>query len=169
MNAVPPATAQELLAYLDELGVAHRTVDHPPVYTVAEAKQVRAAEPGGHSKSLFLKNKKGDLWLVVVLEDQKVDLDVLADSLGSKRLSFASPERLWARLGVMPGAVTPFAVINDHDGVVTVAVSTELLAKEPLNFHPLRNDQTTTVASEGLLRFLDATGHPPLLLENDDL
>jgi Ala-tRNA(Pro) deacylase len=163
------ATPEELLEYLDDLGIHHRTIDHPPVFTVDEAKRLRGTLPGGNCKSLFLKNKKGVMWLVVVPEDQRVDLDGLAESLESKRLSFGSPERLMRYLGVNPGAVTPLAAVNDRDGVVTVAVATELLAYEQLNFHPLVNDRTTTISSPDLLRFLEATGHQPLLLETEQI
>ena len=109
------------------------------------------------------------MWLVVVPEDQKVDLEALAESLKSKRLSFGSPERLMRYLGVIPGAVTPLAAVNDSEGVVTVAIASELLAHEQLNFHPLVNDQTTTISRADFLRFLEATGHRPLLLEMEDI
>lgn len=162
-------TPAELLAYLDRLAIPHRTVEHAPLFTVADAKLLRRGLPGGHSKSLFLKNKKGRLWLIVVDEDQLVDLDVLATTLGSNRLSFASEARLARHLGVTPGAVTPFAVINDPDHLVTVALGEKLLGHDPLNFHPLVNDQTTTIATKDLLRFLDATGHPVRILAEDEL
>ncbi|MDJ0954213.1 MAG: prolyl-tRNA synthetase associated domain-containing protein [Acidimicrobiia bacterium] len=155
----------ELLDRLDELGIQHRTVRHAPVFTVAEAKELRGAQEGGHSKSLFLKNKKGQMWLVVVSEDQPVSLEVLAATLDARRLSFGSPDRLMRYLGVVPGSVTPFAVVNDRAGDVTVAISADLLENELLNFHPLVNDQTTRIASQDLLRFLAATGHEPLILE----
>lgn len=109
------------------------------------------------------------MWLVVVADDQKVDLAVLAKSLGSKRLPFASPERLLQHLGVTPGSVTPFAVINDDAGLVSVAVSADLLAMGRLNFHPLVNDRTTSVTTEGLLAFLGAVGHWPRMLACEDL
>lgn len=169
MSGLDHTTSAELLAHLDELGIAHQTVDHAPVFTVAEAKKLRGSLPGGHSKSLFLKNKKGVMWLVVVAEDQVVDLEVLAASLGSKRLSFGSPDRLMARLGVIPGAVTPFAAINDTERVVTVAVSEDLLANDQLNFHPLVNDRTTTIGSADLVRFLDDTGHAVRVLTDTEI
>lgn len=169
MTASAPLGPRDLTTFLDELNIAHRTISHPPVYTVEEARRLRGSLPGGNCKSLFLKNKKGQMWLVVVPEDQKVDLAVLAGALGSRRLSFASPERLMARLGVIPGAVTPFAVINDPENVVSVALDARLLSEDQLNFHPLVNDQTTTVATDDFLRFLEATGHPPILLDSHDL
>ena len=162
-------TPQQLLAYLDELGVAHTTIDHPPVYTVDEAKRLRGTLPGANCKSLFLKNKKGQLWLVVVSEDQRVELARLADSLGSKRLSFASPRRLMEHLGVIPGAVSPLAVVNDTTGEVAVVVASDVLGHERLNFHPLVNYQTTAISAEGFLRFLEKTGHDPTVLQPEQL
>lgn len=159
-------TPEQLLGYLDELGIAHTTVQHPPVFTVEEAKRIRGRLDGGHCKTLFLKNKKGQMWLVVAPEDLKIDLDALAESLGSKRLSFGSSQRLLSHLGVIPGAVTPLAAVNDRDGVVPVAIYEDLLLHKQLNFHPLVNDQTTTISSTDLVRFLEATGHQPILLES---
>lgn len=162
-------TSAELLAYLDRLGIEQTTIDHPPVYTVEEAKRLRGTLPGANCKSLFLKNKKSRMWLVVVAEDHRVDLAKLADSLGSNRLSFASPERLERHLGVIPGAVSPLAAVNDRAGLVTVALSSEILGHEVLNFHPLVNDRTTAMPVPDFLRFLRDTGHEPLVLAVDDV
>lgn len=160
-----PATAESLLRYLDELAVETRTVEHPAVFTVEEAQRVRGDLPGAHSKSLFLKNKKGRMWLVVTLEDRSIDLKDLGDRLGAGRLSFGSADRLMTYLGVIPGAVTPFATINDHDGVVQIALDRAMMEMNPLNFHPLDNTKTTALSPKGLLRFLEATSHTPDLLD----
>lgn len=160
---------EQLFALLDRLSIAHRTIDHEPLFTVADARRLRGSIPGGHSKSLFLKNKKDQMWLVVVTEDQEIDLGVLADSLGSKRLSFGSPERLFQYLGVIPGAVTPFAVVNDDEGEVAVAIGRSLMLHDPLNFHPLVNDRTTAIAASDLLEFLTATHHEPTILDDSHL
>ena len=168
MSASAHATPEGLLQYLDELGIPQSTIDHPPVFTVAEAKRLRGSLPGGNCKSLFLKNKRGEMWLVVLPEDRRANLDRLAQSFGSKRLSFASPERLMEHLGVIPGAVTPLAVINDPQGDVCVAVAAELLDCETLNFHPLVNYRTTAISSSDFVRFLEASGHPPVLLRSDE-
>jgi Ala-tRNA(Pro) deacylase len=160
-------TPETLLSYLDDLGITHNTISHPPVYTVEEAKKLRGTLPGANCKSLFLKSKRGDMWLVVVAEDHRVNLEGLAESLGSKRLSFASPERLMGNLGVIPGAVSPLAVVNDPSGDVTVVLFAEILDHDVLNFHPLVNDRTTALAASDFLRFLQATGHEPLLLPRD--
>lgn len=117
-----PLTPEALFARLDALGIAHRTYTHPPVFTVEEAKELRGVLPGGHCKSLFLKDKKAGLWLVVALEECRVDLKKLSDALGAPRFSFGSAELLHEVLGVRPGSVTPFAAINDAAVRVTVVL-----------------------------------------------
>ncbi len=161
----PPTTAAELLDYLADLDIATVTADHEPVFTVEEARRLRGALPGAHSKSLFLRNKKGRMWLVTADADRQIDLKRLGESLGAGRLGFGSPRRLMEYLGVIPGAVTPFGVINDTAGAVRVALDREMLEHEPLNFHPLDNAKTTSISRDGLLRFLAATGHHPEFLE----
>ena len=158
-------TPDMLFARLDALGIAHRTYSHPPVFTVEEAKSLRGTLSGGHCKSLFLKDKKGGLWLAVALEECRVDLKALADSIGAPRFSFGSAELLFAVLGVRPGSVTPFAAINDGEGRVTVVLQRAMLAHDPLNYHPLENDRTTAIAPGDLVRFLDASGHPPRIVD----
>lgn len=158
-------TPDQLFARLDALGIAHRTYRHPPVFTVAEAVALRGQLPGGHCKSLFLKDKKGGLWLVVALEEQSVDLKRLAAALAAPRFSFGSPALLQEVLGVVPGSVTPFAVVNDEDGRVTVVLDRAMLEHDPLNYHPLENDKTTAIAPADLLRFLDASGHKPRIVD----
>ncbi|NNC93307.1 MAG: prolyl-tRNA synthetase associated domain-containing protein [Acidimicrobiia bacterium] len=160
-----PATPDELLAYLEELGIETSTVSHPAVFTVEEAKQLRGTLPGAHSKSLFLRNKKGRMWLVVALEDRPIDLKVLGEQLEAGRLSFGSPERLMRYLGVIPGAVTPFGAINDPDHEVQIALDEEMLDGSLLNFHPLDNTQTTAISPQGLTRFLESTGHSPEIID----
>jgi Ala-tRNA(Pro) deacylase len=158
-------TPDQLFARLDALGIAHRTYHHPPVFTVAEAIALRGQLPGGHCKSLFLKDKKGGLWLVVALEEQAVDLKRLAAALGAPRLSFGSPALLQEVLGVAPGSVTPFAVVNDAAGRVTVVLDRVMLEHDPLNYHPLENDKTTAIASADLSRFLAASDHQPRIAD----
>ena len=160
-----PSTPAQLLAYLEELGIETSTVTHPAVFTVDEAKRLRGTLPGAHSKSLFLRNKKGRMWLLVVLEDRQIDLKALGERLEAGRLSFGSPERLMQYLGVIPGAVTPFGAINDQAGEVQVALDKKMVDSSLLNFHPLDNTQTTAIPPDGLLRFLEATGHSPELID----
>ena len=160
-----PATVDQLLAFLGEIGLETTTVSHPPVFTVEEAKRLRGELPGAHSKSLFLRNKKGRMWLVVVLEDRKIDLKELGEQLGAGRLSFGSPDRLMRYLGVIPGAVTPFGAYNDHDHNVQIVLDRTMMDSPVLNFHPLDNTRTTAITPDGLIEFLEATGHSPELIE----
>jgi Ala-tRNA(Pro) deacylase len=158
-------TSDEFLARLAELGIAVRTVEHRPVYTVEEARRYRGDLPGTHTKSLFLRDKKGTMWMVVCLESRAVDLKDLAGRIGARHLSFGSPERLVRHLGVIPGAVSPFAVVNDAERAVKVVLDREVLARDPINLHPLDNAKTTAIAAADLLRFLEAEGHIPLVIE----
>jgi Ala-tRNA(Pro) deacylase len=158
---------ERLLTWLDELGIPHHSVGHPPVYTVEQARQHRQGLRGGFSKNLFLRNKKGRMWLVVLEEGRQVDLKALARRLGAGRFSFASPARLERWLGVEPGSVTPFGLVHDPAGELTVAVDAGLLRLDPLHFHPLVNTMTTAIAPADLLRFLEASGHPPVRLDLD--
>jgi Ala-tRNA(Pro) deacylase len=163
--ASPPLTPDQLFARLDALGIAHKTYAHPPVFTVAEAVALRGQLPGGHCKSLFLKDKKSGLWLVVALEERRVDLKWLADALGAPRFSFGNAELLYKVLGVRPGSVTPFALANDREHRVTVVLDRGMLEHDPLNYHPLENDRTTAIAPADLLRFIAACGHKPRILD----
>ena len=156
-----PASPAELFDYLDQLGVSHRTVTHPPLFTVEQSRALRGSIPGGHTKNLFLKDKKGALFLVTALEDAEIGLKSLHHCFGRGRFSFGSPEILWATLGVEPGSVTPFGALNDSDRVVTIVVDASMLEHSALNFHPLVNTMTTTIGRDDLLRFLTATGHEP--------
>ena len=158
---------QQLFAHLEQLGIAQRTVEHPAVFTVEEAKALRGDLPGHHIKNLFLRNKKEEMWLVVALEDRAIDLKRLGETLGAGRLSFGSAERLKRHLGVAPGSVTPLALINDASRTVQLALDRGLVdgAGEPVNVHPLVNTMTTAMAAPDLLRFFAATGHEPRWLD----
>ena len=156
------ASPAELFAYLDSLGIPHQTVSHPAVFTVEEGRELRGTIPGGHTKNLFLRDKKGVPYLVVACEDAAIELRALHRLLGaSGRFSFGSAELMRELLGVEPGSVTPFAVINDRAARVTVILDAALMAHDVLNFHPLKNTGTTTISRDGLLKFLEATGHKP--------
>jgi Ala-tRNA(Pro) deacylase len=160
-----PATPADLFAYLDRLAIAHSTITHPPLFTVEESRERRGQIPGGHTKNLFLKDKKDALFLVVALEDAAIELKGLHRVLGaSGRFSFGSADLLREVLGVLPGAVTPFAALNDRDGRVTVVLDAAMMAHENLNYHPLDNTMTTTIARDDLVRFLAATGHAPRIM-----
>ena len=159
--------ADDLLAELDRLGIAHDTVRHPAVYTVEESLVVVGELPGGHSKNLFLRDKPGRMWIVVMPAERTIELKQLAALLETSRLSFASAARMERYLGVGAGAVTPLAVINDHEHAVTVVIDEELLTRDRINLHPLENTATTGIAPAELIRFLEAVGHPPQILAPD--
>ncbi len=157
-----PAAPDELFAYLDSLGIAHKSASHPPLFTVEESQALRGKIPGAHTKNLFLRDKKGTVFLVVALEDAAIELRSLHRLLGaSGRFSFGSADLMRELIGVEPGSVTPFAVINDKLLRVTVVLDAAMMEHAVLNFHPLVNTGTTTISREGLLKFLEATGHKP--------
>lgn len=158
-------TPEDLLLYLDDLGIETSTMTHPAVHTVEEAKTHRHGLIGAHSKNLFLRDKKGKMFLLTALEDRKIDLKSLRDVLGVRSLSFGSPERLQKYIGVTPGSVTPFGVINDRDNAVTMVLDRGLMDFETLNFHPLINTRTTSISPAGLITFLESTDHPPLMID----
>ncbi|MDP6603157.1 MAG: prolyl-tRNA synthetase associated domain-containing protein [Rhodospirillales bacterium] len=157
-------TPEQLLAKLDELGIETETHEHAPVFTVAESKRLRGDLAGGHCKSLFLKDKKGALWLVVTLEDRAIDIKALRRAIGSAPLSFARPELLEDVLGITPGAVTPFALVNDTGVQVRVVLDAAMMGETLLNYHPLTNAATTSISPAGLLAFIRACGHEPAVL-----
>jgi Ala-tRNA(Pro) deacylase len=156
-----PATPADLFALLDRLGIAHATVSHAALFTVEQSRALRGQIPGGHTKNLFLKDKRGDFYLVVALEDAAIELKSLHHRLGAARFSFGSPQAMREWLGVEPGSVTPFAAVNDTAGRVAVVLDAAMLAHDVLNFHPLVNTMTTTISRAGLLKFLTATSHEP--------
>jgi len=160
-----PATPDDLFQRLDALGITHETHWHEPVYTVAESQALRGTLTGGHSKNLFLKNKKGDIWLVTAAEDAAVDLKALTKTLQAGRLSFGKPELLLEVLGVEPGSVTPFGLINDPDHSVTFVLDERLAAMDPLNFHPLVNNATTAIGTADFRKFLEDCGHTVLSVD----
>lgn len=159
------ATQDDLFQFLHSLGIETATVEHPPLHTVGESQGLRGEIAGLHSKNLFLKDKKGALFLVVAEEDAAIDLKRLHERIGAAgRLSFGSAELMQELLGVQPGSVTPFGVLNDREARIRVVLDEALAAPGPVNFHPLVNTATTTIAATDLLAFLRATGHEPLLL-----
>lgn len=159
------ATPDELLANLAGLGIPVSVVTHEAAFTVEQSSVMHGDMPGAHSKNLFLKDKKGRLFLVSARQDARIDLKRLHEVIGaSGRLSFGSAEQLLAALGVTPGSVTAFAVFNDRTGAVTMVLDAGLMSSERLNFHPLINTMTCGIDREDLLRFLRSTGHEPLIV-----
>ena len=164
-----PATRQDLFDRLDRLGIAHNTVEHPPVFTVEEGQDIKASLPGGHTKNLFLADKKGQIILVSALGETQIPVNRLHRHLGCGRLSFGKPDLMEAVLGVTPGSVTAFALINDTEARVRFVLDAALTRHDPVNFHPLSNDATTAVSCKDLVRFAEATGHPVEIVDFDRL
>jgi len=157
-----PTTPDQLFAALDALGIAHTTVQHPPVFTVEQAQTLRGKLAGGHTKNLFLRDKKQALYLVVAEEEADIELKGLHRLLGANgRFSFGSADLLREVWGVVPGAVTPFGAINDTQGRVTVVLDAAMMEHATLNYHPLVNTMTTSIACDDLVKFLKSTGHSP--------
>jgi len=164
----PAMTADALLASLDALGLAHTTVDHAPVYTVEEARRLTGHLVGVHTKNLFLRNRKGRMWLVTLLADRAVDLRDLGARIGAGRVSFASERRLAEHLGLRPGSVTPFAVVNDRAGAVELWIDEAVLAGPTVWVHPLTCDRSTGIAPGDLLRWAEAIGREVHLLSFEE-
>jgi Ala-tRNA(Pro) deacylase len=155
----------DLFALFDALGVRHHTLEHAAVFRVGEGENVKADLPGGHTKNLFLKDAKGQLWLVSALQDTRIDLKALPRAIGSARLSFGAAEAMAASLGVAPGSVTAFALINDTDHRVRLVLDEALWRADPVNFHPLVNIATTAISQRDFRRFLAAIGVEPLIVD----
>lgn len=173
-----PWDEARLTAHLDALGVAWTIHRHPPLHTVAESQDLRGTLPGAHLKNLFLKDKKGALWLVSCLEDRAIHIRDLEKALDARKMSFGKPELLWETLGVRPGAVTPLAVVNDDaagalpdqpQGRVRAALDAAIDAADLINCHPLHNEATIAMAPGDLRRVMTVAGHPPSTLDFDAL
>jgi Ala-tRNA(Pro) deacylase len=169
MGAAMMTEIDDILAHLEALGIETETHHHPAVFTVEESLQHTADLPGAHVKNLFLKDKKGKLWLVTCRHDLRVDLNALSRRLGAARFSFGRPELLKEVLGIEPGSVTPLALVNDTDGRVQPVLDSGLVAAGRLNCHPLRNRASTVLATEDLIRFMRACGHEPVVSEIDEV
>jgi Ala-tRNA(Pro) deacylase len=157
-----PATPDELFAFLDRLGIVHSTVTHPPFFTVEEGRPWHHRIPGLHCKNLFIKDRKGGIWLIVMPADKRADLGRLEKTLGAPRFSFAKPDLLQDVLQLTPGSVTPFGLINDTQHRVKVILDQAMLDSEWVNFHPLHNAASTTLRSADLVRFVHALGYEPV-------
>jgi Ala-tRNA(Pro) deacylase len=165
LSAPSDATPDALFAALDRLGIAHPTVSHPPLFTVEQSRSLRGAIAGGHTKNLFLRDKKGALFLVTALEDAAIELKSLHRRLGATgRFSFGSADLMMDTLGVAPGAVTPFGAINDTTQRVTLVLDAALMEHAVINAHPLTNTMTTSIGRDDLVKFLESTGHSPRIV-----
>lgn len=165
----PHADRSALLAKLDALTIAHSTHDHVPIFTVQEGAQIKAKLPGGHTKNLFLKDKSGALYLVCALGETQIAVNKLHKALGCKRLSFGKPDLLLEYLGVTPGSVTLFSVMNDTNSAVTLVIDKALTAHNVVNFHPLKNDATTAISSSDMIKFAKAVNHDPIVIDFETL
>jgi Ala-tRNA(Pro) deacylase len=159
------AEPADLFAFLDRHAIAHATLQHAPVFSVGEGEAIKAALPGGHSKNLFLKDAKDQLWLISALGETRIDLKRLPAAIGAARLSFGSPALMAETLGVTPGSVTAFGLINDTGRRVRFVADAALMAADPVNFHPLTNTATTAVSQAGFRAFLAALGVEPLVVD----
>lgn len=162
---MPPLSPAELLSRLRDLGIAAETFEHPAVFTVAESRPVKEGIPGAHTKNLFLKDKRGRLFLITARDETRIDLKRTHEAIGATgRLSFGSADQLRSALGVEPGSVTALAVVNDRAGQVTMILDKNLEGFERVNVHPLVNTMTTGLHWDDLVRFLASTGHEPRVI-----
>ena len=170
MDAEKQAAEAALLAYLDDLGITYTRHGHPPLFTVEDSRQMRGAIPGAHTKNLFMLDRQKAPWLATCREDRKIRIKDLERAVGAKGLSFGKPEALLEVLGVTPGAVTAFGLFNDRDTHrVRFLLDRQMIEEEPINMHPLHNEATLAVSRDGLMTFLAATGHEPVLVDFDAL
>jgi Ala-tRNA(Pro) deacylase len=161
-----PLSPQQLFDFLNSLGVTVATISHPPLHTVADSKLLRGEISGGHTKNLFVKDRKDQYFLLTVDEDAIVDLKSIHQIIGAAgKVSFGKPEALMELLGVVPGAVTVFGAANDGKGKVKVFLDEDLMKNDIINGHPLANNATTSIAAQDLIKFLKATGHQPNILK----
>jgi Ala-tRNA(Pro) deacylase len=157
-------TPEQLLARLQEMGIAQTTLWHRPVFTVEEGQDIKAALPGGHTKNLFLKDGKDQLWLISALGETAIDLKRLPPVIGSARLSFGNAALMQETLGVTPGSVTALALINDTGHRVRFVADNALMQANPVNFHPLTNAATTALSQADFRRFLAEIGVEPIVV-----
>ncbi len=166
MSSPAPAFDRDrLLAWLADHGIAQHTVEHPAVFRVEEGLELKAAMPGAHTKNLFLKDKKGRLWLISARQDTVIDLKGLPARIGSDRLSFGNETLMWRTLGVRPGSVTALGLINDAAAEVTFVLDRRLAEAELVNFHPLTNTATTALDRAAFARFLELLGRTPIVVD----
>ena len=159
------ATREDLYALFEANDITYKTTDHAPVFTVEESAEIKAGMPGGHTKNLFLKDKAGKLFLICALGDTQIKVNKLHPILACKRLSFGKPDLLLKHLGVVPGSVTLFSVMNDKEQNVTLVLDKALLDHDIVNFHPLKNNATTAVSKDDMLKFTEITSHTPIILD----
>lgn len=158
-------TRNNLFRYLNELNIKYSTIEHEPIFKVEDSALLKNNMAGANTKNLFLKDKKGQLFLVCAVSDTKINVNKLHHTLGCKRLSFGNPEVLKNALGVTPGSVTLFSIINDKNLEVTLVIDKSLMNYDIVNFHPLLNDATTAISNKDMIRFAKSTKHEPLIVD----
>ena len=159
----------ELYALFRAHGIAWTHHTHPPLHTVEESRALRGDLAGSHVKNMFLKDRKDRLWLITCLEHRQIRIRDLEKEIGAQKCSFGKPDLLWDTLGLLPGAVSPFGLINDPGHCVTAVLDRQMLEHDPINAHPLHNQATTGVSAADFRRFLEITGHAPVLVDFDAL
>lgn len=162
-------TRDEFIAWLDAQGLTHRTVEHPAVFRVGEGLDIKADLPGAHTKNLFLKDKKARLWLISARQDTVIDLKRADRVIGSARLSFGNEGLLRDVLGLTPGSVTAFGLINDRERQVTFVLDRRLWEADVVNFHPLLNTATTAMDQATFRAFLERVGVAPIVVDFETL
>ncbi|MEZ0262136.1 MAG: prolyl-tRNA synthetase associated domain-containing protein [Alphaproteobacteria bacterium] len=158
-------TPDPLASKFAEMGIETTTYEHRPVFTVEEGADFKKLIPGGHTKNLFLKDKKDKIWLVTALDETQIDLKKLPARINGARLSFGNAELMVEVLGVTPGSVTPLALLNDVNRRVTPILDQGILGHKVMNCHPLRNDRTTCLKPEDLVKFMKNLGYDPLIVD----
>ena len=161
----PAFDRDRLLAWMADNGIAQTTHDHLAVFRVEEGLELKAAMPGAHTKNLFLKDKKGRLWLISARQGTMIDLKRAPKTIGSDRLSFGNEALLYETLGVRGGSVTALGLINDPDRRVTFVLDKALWDADVVNFHPLTNTATTALAQADFRRFLTLIGREPMVVD----
>lgn len=157
--------SKKLLDYLESEHIPFQLHHHPPVFTVAEASSISHSIPGAHCRNLFLRDKKGSMILLTLRDTTAIDLKKLSGSLGMGRLSFGSPERLWTYLGVVPGSVTPLAILNDTERQVRPLFESAMMAESIINFHPLDNSMTVGMSPSSLMTILEKNAMTPHIID----
>ena len=156
----------DLFARLDALGVSHKTYDHEPIFTVEQGAHLKAQWPGGHSKNLFLKDKKGQMVLISALGETEIPLKGLHRHLDCGRLSFGKPELMEEVLGVTPGSVTIFALLHEGAKALSqVILDKALMDHNPVHFLPLEHNATTAISPDDLLVFVRDCGFEPRIMD----
>lgn len=160
-----PTSADKLFEILKNLGISYELHHHAPIFTVEEGEHLKVSIPGIHCRNLFVRDKKEEMFLVVAANETRIDMKKLSNVLGCGRLSFGSPDRLWRHLGIRPGSVCPFCIINDTDKKVRIMLDKQMMQAQRMNVHPLDNAMTVGLSPADLIRFIEHVGHKPEIVD----